>query len=500
MNRLERSRLTLGFAVARFSVLSLALGFGACGDDAPNANPPELYDITSGSSVVRAAARAVVRIQHPAGLSGTGSFISRDGLMLTNNHVLGTEECAREGCRITLAFDHQRGEPQNPGFDAYAVPQHASPGLDMAVLQIYEDPSQKRRLATPDFLEFSPHDAKELIGTKVTAVGHPLGRLKKWSSGVVIDADGEWFESTVFSLPGSSGSPMLDEDGKIVGLLHRGADGFDLLTRTSSNVSAIATAASALEAGLDAPLPDTLLSLDADLSAAQVLAHSDIFLAGASSTAQVGGETKTVLEILGDACDGALANEDYTSLEDMMGAFTPCLSAIDFIECRSDLDDKPEEPVTCPDDREAWITRMQTVVQRQIDFNGSLDLSPVSFGIESLSQSESEGRARARRAMMDALDQAQPVYDFALAPYLAAFEITSYADQSTLDLIENYKHFPYYERSAWDIALTALWLYSNGALEKTQAVRITKELYKNDKISLGARLRIEEILYNSDEL
>ena len=47
-----------------------------------------------------------------------------------------------------------------------------------------------------------------LIGEHVTAVGHPLGRLKKWSAGFVIRADGDWFDTTIFSLPGGSGSPI----------------------------------------------------------------------------------------------------------------------------------------------------------------------------------------------------------------------------------------------------------------------------------------------------
>jgi V8-like Glu-specific endopeptidase len=497
MTRDERSHLNLRL---HSLALCLVLGLSACADDAPNANPPQLYDLPSATKAIRAAAKAVVRIQHPAGLSGTGSFISDDGLMLTNNHVLGTEECAREGCLFTLTFDHQRGEPNADPIDVFGVPEHADPGLDMAVLQVYEDDSLRRRLSTPDFLDFASRDSKELIGTRVTAVGHPLGRLKKWSSGVVIDADGSWFESTVFSLPGSSGSPMLDDEGKIVGLLHRGSDGFDLLTRTSSNVSAIGTAAASLEAALDAPLPATLISLDDSLTAEQVLAHSDAFLAGSEPEAQVDGTKVRILTVLADACDEGLAREDYTSLEELMSGLTPCLAAMDFSECRSDLDDALDAAVSCPMDRDDWIARMQAVVQRQLDFNGSLDLSPISFGLESLSLNESEGSARARRAILAALDQADPVYDFAMAPYLAAFGITSYAGQSTLDLIENYKRFPYYERSAWDIALTALWLFSTGALEREQALRITKQLYRNDKIDLGARLRIEEILYNSDQL
>ncbi len=473
----------------------------ACADDVPNADPPELYDITRGNAMVREAARAVVRIQHPAGISGTGSFISSTGLMLTNNHVLGTEACAREGCAITLSFDHQRGEPALDPLDAFAVPIAANVGLDMALLQVYQDKGRRKELRTADFLRIEPRTSKELVGTHVTTIGHPLGRLKKWSAGVVIDDDGGWFESTVFSLPGSSGSPILDDEGRIVGLLHRGTDGFDLLTRTGSLVSAIASSSAALEEAMGAPLPPTVISVEDELAPSQVLAASDAFLASSTLEARVlGGMPMPLLELFAQACDAGLAREDYTSLEALSSGLRPCLTAVDFIECRGDSESDSLIATTCPDDIEAWKARLEQVVQRQLDFNGSLDLSPVSFSFEALADSEEAGKAEAQRAIHEALDKALPVYDFTLAPYLSAFGILEYDGQSTIDLILNYRRFPYYERFAWEIALSALWLYSNDELDSKTALRLTKELYRNGKISLGAKLRIEEILYNSDAL
>jgi hypothetical protein len=334
----------------------------------------------------------------------------------------------------------------------------------------------------------------------VTTVGHPLGRLKKWSSGVVIDDDGGWFESTVFSLPGSSGSPILDDQGRIVGLLHRGSDGFDLLTRTSSLVSAIASSSAALEAAMSAPLPATVISVSEELRPEQVLAVSDAFLASSTLEAVIAGTPTPLLELFAEACDEGLAREDYTSIEALSDGLRPCSAALDFIECRGETESEALIATSCPDDVEAWTARLEAVVQRQLDFNGSLDLSPVSFGFDALARSEDAGRSQARRAIMDALDRAEPVYDFALAPYLSAYGILEYDGQSTVDLIQNYRRFPYYERYAWEITLSALWLYSDNELERETALRVTKELYRSDKVSLGAKLRIEEILYNSDEL
>lgn len=248
-------------------------------------------------------------------------------------------------------------------------------------------------------------------------------------------------------------------------------------------------------------LPATVISVDDELSPEQVLAASDAFLASSTLEARImGGLPTPLLELFAQACDEGLARDDYTSLEALSSGLRPCRVAVDFIDCRGDAESDSLIATTCPDDVSTWMERLERVVQRQLDFNGSLDLSPVSFSLEALAESEEQGKAEAQRAINEALEQAQPVYDFALAPFLSAFGILEYDGQSTIGLIRDYRSFPHYERFAWEIALSALWLYSNDELDREAALRVTKELYRNDKVSLGAKLRIEEILYNSDEL
>ena len=65
----------------------------------------ELKHIEAAPEVVREAAKAVVRINNNA----TAFFVSNDGLLLTNNHVLGELDCALEGCSVRLDFDYQKG-------------------------------------------------------------------------------------------------------------------------------------------------------------------------------------------------------------------------------------------------------------------------------------------------------------------------------------------------------------------------------------------------------
>ncbi|HEX5655783.1 MAG TPA: trypsin-like peptidase domain-containing protein [Polyangiales bacterium] len=479
-----------------------ALLLAACAEELPNADPPELFDLDRAPKVMQEAAKAVVRVSHPAGTSGTGSFISPDGLLLTNAHVLGGETCAREGCEIALTFQHQRGTLNLPARTVYAVPQHVDIGLDMAALQIFVDEAKTQRLPSPYFLTIEPHTALELLGQHVNAIGHPLGRLKKWSSGVVIDAEGEWFDTSIFSLPGSSGSPILNDAGLLVGLLHRGAQGVDLITRTSTQVTAIASASADLQRGLTAPLPSTIVSLAAPLSADEALSHADAFLAASTWKANVDGQPLSLAWLMGTDCDEALARDDFDSVEELQSALSPCFKALSFLECRTDVYEQTRSrPRECPtDERATWQRRLQAAFDKQLLLNGSLDLSAVSFSLEPLADTQAAAEQTARTNLLATLDRVEPRLDFSIASYLIAYNVFTYDNQDLRDVILGYAKAPFYERNAWEITTSAFWLYAADRLSREQTLTIAKDLYRDGKVTLGARLRIEDLLYGSDEL
>jgi hypothetical protein len=492
----------MSYADRSMRLVLLTLVLAACAEELPGADLPELHDLEQASVVMREAAMAVVRIEHPAGSAGTGSFISPDGLLLTNNHVLGGEACAREGCLVRLSFQHQRGTLSLPPRDVFAVPQHVDVGLDMAAVQIFLDEAKTQRLVSPHFLALEPRSADELVGEHVTAIGHPLGRLKKWSSGSVIHADGEWFDTSIFSLPGGSGSPILNDAGQLVGLLHRGAEGFDLFTETSTQVTAIASASLDLQRALAAPLPPSVISLADALSADDARSHSAAFLAASTWKANVEGDRVALVSLLATACDEGLAREDYTAFEELQGALSPCFTALDFIECRSDAASSTElVPKLCPTaELPAWHIRLHSASLKQHMFNGALDLSAVSFSTEVLAASRDAAEQTARTNLLATLDEVRPRLDFTVGSYLAAYGVDSYNGQSTRELFVHYADVPFYERYAWQIAVSALWLQAADQLTREQAIAVARALYRDPEVSLGAKLRIEELLYNADEL
>ena len=460
-----------------------------CGDDAPGRTLPGFNDIPSAPSPIQRAASAVVRVR-TAGRYGTGSFISPNGQLLTNNHVLGVPVCPLEGCSIELTFMHQRSQPPGERKTVWAVPIVVDVGLDMAILQIS---SNSVPLQTQNFLGFRPIDSASLIGQHVTIVGHPEGHVKKWSDGVVIDAAGSWFKSTAFVLPGSSGSPVLDDDGNVVGLLHRGPDDLDIITGDGVNVFSVGTSSAALTAKTQPSIPDVVVSTVASTTAADAVTNNAVFQNGRVSTANVGGQSTPLILLLAQACDAGLARTDIKSPEDLTSALQPCYDGIRWIECRTDADPKPYL-LTCPinDEAEAWAARMKAVHQHWRDLNGTLDLSPISFGIAALATSKLDGQVRGGQSLLGAMTAAGQTMTFSVANYLAGMAVRTYDQIDTVDWLRGYASQPNWERSAWDITSAFLWWRSNGVVSSDEAAHVEDALWTDANIDLHAQLYIDE--------
>ena len=479
----------------RYAILVLAAGGGlgaGCGDDGAGTALPAFNDITSAPPAIQNAAAAVVRITIANG-DATGSFISPSGLLLTNNHVLGAEACPVEGCSVQLRFMFQRGQPVANPVTVTAVPVAVDVGLDMAIVQISMAGSP---LATPAYLELRGQDSVSLLGQHVTLVGHPEARLKKWTDGVVFDAFGDWFRTTAFSLPGNSGSPVLDDAGKLVGLVHRGPTTLDLITQDSVDVYTIGTSSASILAAQAAPLPAVMISLGAATTADEVVAENVVYQNGGARTAVVGASSVPVLDLLAEACDAALARTDFVSPDDLSGALQPCADGQRWLECR--LDAQPAAFATvCPDSSAGaqWADRFRRMDQRWVEMNGNTDLFPVSFGIAALQADHDSGQAAGAAALTQALDDAQQPPDFGIANYLAAFAVDSYGGARSLDWLRAYDTRPGWTRDAYSIASAFLWWSDNHAINDDELLKVLGRLDHDPDVDVRGKLYVDMALY-----
>lgn len=143
----------------------------------------------------------------PSQASGSGSIISKEGHILTNAHVVrGSEKLM-----VTLS-DESKWQAKLVGAD---------PVTDLAVIQIE---------APADRLTVIPMGRSDLLrtGQKVLAIGNPFGLERTLTTGIIsairkriktdeLEMD-EVIQIDAAINPGNSGGPLIDSDGKMIGI------------------------------------------------------------------------------------------------------------------------------------------------------------------------------------------------------------------------------------------------------------------------------------------
>lgn len=152
---------------------------------------------------------------HPdIGGSGSGTVVSRDGYILSNYHVIS----GADSIRVTLS-DRRSFAAQVVGYDSL---------IDIALLKVPAKDLQMAQLGDSDNLQ---------IGDWVLAIGHPLGMGSTLTHGIVSalnrqadvlrdpseDSFGRYsiesfIQTNAVINPGSSGGPLLDLRGRVIGI------------------------------------------------------------------------------------------------------------------------------------------------------------------------------------------------------------------------------------------------------------------------------------------
>jgi S1-C subfamily serine protease len=156
--------------------------------------------------VVEKVGPAVVSITASGG-GGSGSIITPDGFVLTNNHVV--EKASQVEVVLT---EGDRYKAQIVGVD---------PPTDLAVVRI----SNKENLPTVDL----GHSDDLSVGQLAIAIGNPLGFQSTVSAGVISALgrslrakDGRLIENVIQTdvalNPGNSGGPLVDTRGRVIGV------------------------------------------------------------------------------------------------------------------------------------------------------------------------------------------------------------------------------------------------------------------------------------------
>lgn len=187
-------------------------------------------------------ALSVVKIMARGGM-GTGAFVSSQGLLVTNDHVLGTGNCFKEGCYISLDFNFQKGMVVRTE-RVFALPLHADLDADISVFQIYKTKKVEgarvktdHKLQTPHFLKLSQQEPAAFVGQSVYTMGHPEGALKKVTKLKVLSTNGHDFAIQGAVVSGQSGSPVVTAEGELIGLVKTSTLRFTNLATKGLNIT-----------------------------------------------------------------------------------------------------------------------------------------------------------------------------------------------------------------------------------------------------------------------
>ncbi len=213
--RARRRLVAGGGALVVVAALAYWLGSGSGGGEVaaagPSATPtptptpgatltvPDLYERVGPSVVVIQAGKSL----------GTGVIAADDGTILTAYHVVK----GAKDVRLTFA----------DGTKAKAVVASSNPKRDVATLK----PAELPELVVPATL-----GGGVAVGAPVVAIGNPLGLTYSVSTGVVSGLNRSAEEGGLSGLiqfdasvnPGSSGGPLLDGRGLVVGIVVSIAD------------------------------------------------------------------------------------------------------------------------------------------------------------------------------------------------------------------------------------------------------------------------------------
>jgi S1-C subfamily serine protease len=155
--------------------------------------------------------------------SGTGFFISNDGYLVTNHHIV------RDAKNLSVQIKSENGLKD---YKAEIVSDDKK--NDLTILKISNTDFQFN-----NEIPFLINGNEFPIGTSVYTLGYPMietmGESIKLSDGIISSNSGYMSNSSVYQVtvpinPGNSGGPLFDKDGNLVGIINAKYSGAENVT------------------------------------------------------------------------------------------------------------------------------------------------------------------------------------------------------------------------------------------------------------------------------
>jgi len=175
---------------------------------------------------------------------GSGTLISKDGYIITNNHVFDTADVKATAKkaggrlledRLMVLVTKRTDQPPVAAFIATGI--YNDPDLDLAVLKITHDLSGQEVNVDDLNLPFVPlGNSDELdLGDKINIFGYPgiggdtitftEGPVSGFASDPNVEGGRGWIKTSATIAGGNSGGTGVDDTGKLIGIPTRGGAG-----------------------------------------------------------------------------------------------------------------------------------------------------------------------------------------------------------------------------------------------------------------------------------
>lgn len=179
-----------------------------------------------GLRVARSVARITIRNTSNQVLGyGTGFLVGRR-LLLTNNHVLqGESDAVNSTAQFNYQFDLGHDSITSVAFALDPMSLFlTSVELDYSLVAVQETNSDGQSLSNYGWLPLIEDEGKAILGEYVSIIQHPRGEPKQLAAreNQLIDLLPEFLHYRTDTEPGSSGSPVFNDQWEIIGLHHSG--------------------------------------------------------------------------------------------------------------------------------------------------------------------------------------------------------------------------------------------------------------------------------------
>lgn len=172
--------------------------------------------ISTGAENIQSLGKSVAKVFSATGASGTGFFISKDGLFLTNEHVIPISACRERRCpgyKIVTGF-HKDGATK--AYTNFEVLAQDDGQYDFALIKVNLPPNEIVEYLDLDFAK----KTADQISAEAIVLGHPGGASLHFAEAKPIETPDVSIRFQGIVIPGNSGGPLVDlKTSKVIGLV-----------------------------------------------------------------------------------------------------------------------------------------------------------------------------------------------------------------------------------------------------------------------------------------